>query len=679
MNNTDSKYNYKRKRILEELDQNHTISNISLGMYDLTPYYNFEDFDCSLTEKILLNKNLDRKVLHSESEIFFSPPQQKAFKVLEEFDRVILSAPTSFGKTMLIKEYIYKKRPRNIVYIVPTNALAYELEKSFKDNYAFKDYLIYDKCADSLQNSPERKCLFVGTQEKYLELDKESLGVIDLFVIDEAYKLQDKVDNQRAYKLSATFLDSITSNTRQIFLLTPIAKLNGFENYRFHIFLSDFNVVEKKYKIISENVFFEHLAEIGSKEKTILFCGDPNQINKSYESIKNLILEKKENDFTRLLEKSIHPEWSVVKLLKLGILTHHGQMPKYIQNKMINLFNERNDYNLLLGTNSISEGINTVTKNLFIHPDYNFSKDKLLLKNTVGRAGRLGQYPIGYIYSCRPIEELVESEIEIELAISDKDNLEEITDSNNEERIRDLSIKHGIDYELCNDLIKVNKISLKRLDSILSALENDQMYPDYSNVTYIACKALGKRNYTTNCKNDKILIKGYLGIYYIKNNENIYLNNFEDRIVYYSEKSGNNDKTEIINLYMQFIYSTLEYSIMPIVNIGLEIEEKCSDFAFGVNVVESLKACRRMYNKTIYGSLIIDDLTDAHKRILSAFKDYGMVSDIKHITIDILNEIEGSLGVRYSTLDVINAIKRLSKSSQNNKLFYNRLINKYMI
>ena len=44
-------------------------------------------------------------------------------------------------------------------------------------------------------------------------------------------------------------------------------------------------------------------------------------------------------------------------------------------------FNENENYHILFGTNSISEGINTVTKNLFIHPEYNNLKDLLLLKN----------------------------------------------------------------------------------------------------------------------------------------------------------------------------------------------------------------------------------------------------------------------------------------------------------
>ena len=33
------KYNQQRKRMLEEMDNGEKISNIELGMYDLTPYF----------------------------------------------------------------------------------------------------------------------------------------------------------------------------------------------------------------------------------------------------------------------------------------------------------------------------------------------------------------------------------------------------------------------------------------------------------------------------------------------------------------------------------------------------------------------------------------------------------------------------------------------------------------
>jgi len=200
----------------------------------------------------MLNKNFERRIQHIDKEIFFSPAQYEALKTLDEKERVILSAPTSFGKTLLIKEYIYLNQPKHIVYIVPTNALAYELEKSFKGNANFDNYIIFDKCTavDKIHNEKlaSENLFFIGTQEKYLELSNEMLGDIDLFVIDEAYKLHESVTHQRAYKLSETFLDSITNKSKKVFLLTPKAIFNGFEKYNLYNAFSQYWIRNKRGK-----------------------------------------------------------------------------------------------------------------------------------------------------------------------------------------------------------------------------------------------------------------------------------------------------------------------------------------------------------------------------------------------------------------------------------------------
>lgn len=677
------KYNKKRKRILEELDKGKDVSIIELGMYDLTPYFKTDVFDVSLSEAIMLNKNSERKIEHVDKELFFSPPQYRALECLFEMDRVILSAPTSFGKTLLIKEYIYKSKPKSIVYIVPTNALAYELERSFKENDNFSEYVIFDKCSiiENMNNERvnEEKLFFIGTQEKFLEIDQSVMGEIDLFVIDEAYKLQESIKNQRAYKLSETFLDSMTRNSKKVFLLTPKATLIGFDKYEFYMFKSDFNAVEKNYVVLEEKDFFETLLDKGKKEKTILFCNSPRQINAGYEVIKSSIATGIVTEFVKLLEKEIHPDWSVVKLLKAGILTHHGQMPKYVQNRMINLFNESEEYNILFGTNSISEGINTVTKNLFIHPEYNNMSDVLLLKNTIGRAGRLGKYPIGYIYSTVKVEDLVENEIIISLAIANEEELSEIEDSKNSEKILQFSQEYNLDFEFCQELLKTYKLSLVKLRKILNALKKNRNFVSITNLPFIANEAF-ENEYNGAMGIDKVLIRGYLQNYYMESGQKVFLNDFNDRIIYFKKKSQMlMDNTEIINCYMQFIYSTLEYYIMPLANIGIEIKEKCQDWGFGTNVLASLEECKSKYYTKTYGSLNVDDLSESHRLIIGAMKDYGMTGVLKNLNVGILDEIESRLNVRYSTIDVLRAINYLAKHSNDYKDFFIDLKKKYMI
>ena len=679
----DGKYNGRRKKILEKLDKGERVSIIELGMYDLTPYFREDEFDVSLSEAIMLNKNFERRIEHVDLELFFSPPQYKALELLYEKDRVILSAPTSFGKTLLIKEYIYKKKPKSIVYIVPTNALAYELERSFKENEHFSDYEIFDKCSFVEDLDCERvsddKLFFIGTQEKFLEIAPNIMREVDLFVIDEAYKLQESVRGQRAYKLSETFLDSINRNAKKIFLLTPRATLIGFEKYDFYTVKSDFNAVEKNYIVLKEEKFFDCLVEKGESEKTILFCNTPRQINAACESIAGRINYQKYTDFIKLLETDIHPDWSVVKLLKMGILTHHGQMPKYVQNRMINLFNESQEYNILLGTNSISEGINTVTKNMFIHPEYNNRNDILLLKNTIGRAGRLGKYPIGYIYSVIDVEELVENEIIISLAISEDEELAEIEDSKNDDKIREFSVNNNLDFEFCKELIKKYKISLSKLGKILDALRKNQRYKNITNLPYIAYAAF-KNEYSGVLEIDRVLMAGYLQNYYMEENQKVFLNDFYDRIIHFRRKCKKLlDNTEILNCYMQFIYSTLEYYIMPIVNIGIEIKERYPEWDFGENVIDSLEDCKSKYYTKTYGGLNIDELTEPQRLILSAMKDYGMTGSLKNISVEILDEIASRLNVRYSTIDVLRAIDYLAHSSLHNKSYFVELKKKYLI
>lgn len=665
--------------MLEKLDKGQELPIIELGMYDLTPYFRDDVFDVSLSEAIMLNKNAERRVEHVEEKIFFSPPQYDALKCLFRMDKVILSAPTSFGKTMLIKEYIYISKPKTIVYIVPTNALAYELERSFKENEHFSEYVIFDKCSAIESIHDEEKLFFIGTQEKFLELDRSILGEVDLFVIDEAYKLQDSIRSQRAYKLSETFLDSMTTNSNKVFLLTPKATLIGFDKYEFYIYKSDFNAVEKNYIVLEEMNFYNTLLNKGEEEKTILFCNSPKQINAGYEKIKDAIQSENVTEFVRMLETEIHPDWSVVKLLKAGILTHHGQMPKYVQNRMINLFNESEDYKVLFGTNSISEGINTETKNLFIHPEYTNMRDILLLKNTVGRAGRLGKYPIGYVYSIIQVEELIENEITISLAIADEEELAEIEDSKNADKILQFCEERGIEYELCQELIKTYKISLIKLKEILAALKKDRKYPGISNMPFIANEAY-KNDYNGTLGIDKFLITGYLQNFYMDGMQKVFLNNFGDRIAYFKKKTNvETDNTEIINHYMQFIYSTLEYCIMPLVNIGIEIKTKCPNWKFGANVIESLEECKSKYYTKTYGGLNVDELSDSHKLIVGAMKDYGMVGALKNLNGEILDEIQSRLNVRYSTTDVLRAINYLAQNSQKYRDFYVDLKKKYMI
>ncbi len=112
-------------------------------------------------------------------------------------------------------------------------------------------------------------------------------------------------------------------------------------------------------------------------------------------------------------------------------------MPKFLQEYSIHLFdNEGEEYpKLLIGTNSIAEGINTKTKNVIF--EFDEYRDTILYKNLIGRAGRLGQFMVGEIYSdIEPIkfrEKLLDKEVNYEVSLTNDKSKKEFPHHNKNE------------------------------------------------------------------------------------------------------------------------------------------------------------------------------------------------------------------------------------------------------
>ena len=64
-----------------------------------------------------------------DENISMHPEQLQIVSKINENAATIISAPTSFGKTFCIFEYIVKYKPKNVVLIVPTLALVDEYFK----------------------------------------------------------------------------------------------------------------------------------------------------------------------------------------------------------------------------------------------------------------------------------------------------------------------------------------------------------------------------------------------------------------------------------------------------------------------------------------------------------------------------------------------------------------------
>ena len=119
----------------------------------------------------------------ADSGMVFHRVQAQVYWRLLEGENVILSAPTSFGKSAIIDAVIDSGKYRRIAIVVPTIALIDETRRRlsrFSEKYKIVTHS--SQPADLVRGT-----IYVLTQERVIE--REDLDYLDLFVIDEFYKL----------------------------------------------------------------------------------------------------------------------------------------------------------------------------------------------------------------------------------------------------------------------------------------------------------------------------------------------------------------------------------------------------------------------------------------------------------------------------------------------------------
>jgi hypothetical protein len=121
----------------------------------------------------------------------FHREQAEVYRRLMAGESVILSAPTSFGKSRIIDALIAADRFANLVILVPTLALIDETRRrlaSYSDRY---------KIVTHLTQKPGSRTIFVFTAERAVSY--EAFERIEFFVIDEFYKI-DAVEEEKESK-----------------------------------------------------------------------------------------------------------------------------------------------------------------------------------------------------------------------------------------------------------------------------------------------------------------------------------------------------------------------------------------------------------------------------------------------------------------------------------------------
>lgn len=392
----------------------------AVGFYPYIEKYKMtlSDLDARIRKEYHRSEYLPGKILHRA--------QKELSELVLSKQNVIVSAPTSFGKSLLIEEIVASGFYHNIVIIQPTLALLDETRIKLKQ-YSEKYKIIVRTSQDF---SSTKGNIFLLTAERVLEYP--NMPNVDLLIIDEFYKLSKKREDNRANILNIAFL-RITANPQcNFYLLGPnIDTISpGFvEKYKAVFFKSDYSLVYTKKtdmfdsvktkrggKVSPENIF----AVLDEQEdQSLIFCSSPTTARKlafaycnhleSQGTIKNADIP-----LIEWIHENLSVDWSLAHCLSNEIGVHDGSMPKHITAATIKYFNERR-LKYLFCTNTIIEGVNTSAKNVIYYDDKIGTRevDYFDYSNICGRAGRLMEHCVGNIINLKkpPVEEKMDVDI----------------------------------------------------------------------------------------------------------------------------------------------------------------------------------------------------------------------------------------------------------------------------
>lgn len=463
----------------------------AIGFYPYIEKYKISltDLDSRIRREYHRSDYISDKTLHSK--------QKELSDLLLSKKNVVVSVPTSFGKSLLIEEIVASGIYTNIVIIQPTLALLDETRiklKGYSDQYKVI-------VRTSQEPSTEKGNIFLLTAERVLEYP--NMPNINLLIIDEFYKLSKQREDSRANILNIAFLRIIKSPSCRFYLLGPnIDKIShGFlEKYDAVLYKTDYSLVYTE----TENLYDKVKKKAGGKvseedifaildktdDQSLVFCSSPSTARKLAFAYCRYLEEKgiHRNADIPLIEwihENLSFEWSLSYCLANEIGIHDGSMPKHITTSTIKYFNERK-LKFLFCTNTIIEGVNTSAKNVIYYDDKIGTRDVDYFdySNIRGRAGRLMEHCVGRVINLKKPPQA--KEITVDIPAYTQDPIDDEVLVNIEQReIKPFNMERYQHFENLPDslktIIKRNAVSIKDQLELIPIIREMMLDPSRKN------------------------------------------------------------------------------------------------------------------------------------------------------------------------------------------------------
>ena len=337
-----------------------------------------------------------------------------------DLENLVYVAPTSFGKSSLIKDFIINNSYHKIGIIVPTKSLIVQNFKDIKDlNLSYK-LITHDEMYDG-----EDRFIGVLTQERAIRLLRKNVS-FDILFIDEAHNLfRYNKKNSRGILLTRLIELNRALNNHKVIYLSPLIDLpdNIKSNVKSKIesavvkhnlksediFLwenevtSIYNRYTNEYLEIDQLKSFYQYIQTNSQTKNFIYNFRPKNIEKLsselFEYLPEHSIDEEINQIVNTISNEVHEKFYVNKYLKKGIVYIHGKIPNQIKEYLEYKFKTNPKLKYIIANKVILEGVNLPIDTIFItSTNYLDGKD---LVNLIGRVNRLN-----YVFQEQNLEKL---------------------------------------------------------------------------------------------------------------------------------------------------------------------------------------------------------------------------------------------------------------------------------
>ena len=375
---------------------------------------------------------------------YFINTQKLAYERIKMNDYYSFSAPTSMGKTFLIRTYIKESvlagKQKNFAVVVPSKALINEVSNSIIDDLnenlvKYKYKVIQTPTA--IIEKENCNYIMVYTQERLLQFLTMFNGIkLSHVFIDEAHKISDMDERSPFFYKCIDILEKYHFGVKinfscpnipnpEVYLRTIKSEGNkAYNRFRYspvnqlktiiditHNVCYIYNDLEKEFKELeNRRTDFTGLVQlvkiIGEGKSNIVFCNSRKDATQWAIDYCNAIdtdfsNEQEMVELIKSIKEDIHDKCYLTQTLLKGVAYHVAYLPAQIKEKIENLY-RKGIIKTIFCTSTLLEGVNFPADNLFIKlgskDSWLKAKQRASFKNLIGRVGRIDFNLFGNVF-----------------------------------------------------------------------------------------------------------------------------------------------------------------------------------------------------------------------------------------------------------------------------------------